>query len=100
MNNYRLKKCYFKNENFFPCWMLTDRLNPEANVGRGLVQVNVQSIQDMTQGKKSICIGMVFKRTTKDTGLMCNFCPFCGSDVKGWERKEYQERKKNLEVKL
>lgn len=99
MNKDIVKNCSFKKENFVPCWLMNDKLEPEANVGKGLVQVNVQCISDLSKGLPSICIGVFFKKTVKDSGIMLNFCPFCGGNIKGWERKEYQERKENLEVK-
>ena len=79
----RKKKCSFEGARFNPCWLMDERLLPEANDQRtGLVMVNVGTLQKPTR-----TIGVTHKKNSKDAGVMLNYCPWCGKNIEGWKKK-------------
>lgn len=60
------------------CKLLNDSIEAEANAHRkGFVQIvatNVNTHEDRV-------IGVAFKRSSRDRGVMINHCPWCGADL-------------------
>ncbi len=60
------------------CQPLEDRLEPDANARRkGFV---VMVLMNMTTGDTRK-VGVAYKTSAKDPGLMLNVCPFCGAEI-------------------
>lgn len=59
------------------CDRLDERLNPEANHGKGLTQVTVFYMESGKAEKK----GVMYKTKASDQGLMVHFCPWCGVNL-------------------
>ena len=59
------------------CTRLDSRLNPEANHGKGLVELRVTSLST----GKSHRMGVVHKMSEKDRGLVLTVCPWCGVNL-------------------
>lgn len=59
------------------CARLEEKLNPLANHGKGLTLLVVTSFRSGKQRK----IGVYYKTSEKDRGLMVTFCPWCGENL-------------------
>lgn len=59
------------------CTRLDEKLNVEANHGKGLAQVNLFN----TRTNKIIRLGVMYKTKESDRGLMVTFCPWCGTNL-------------------
>lgn len=70
-------KC--SKENGF-CKTLEERLEMACHHGKGLIPVSV--IRGLDTPKHEIeCIGVKYATSSKDKGVMLNFCPFCGEKI-------------------
>lgn len=71
-----------------PCSFLDDRLDLDANSHtKGLSLVVSTS---MKTGKHRV-LGVAYRRNAKDRGLLLNYCPFCGKDIR-WHEHHYEEK--------
>ena len=60
------------------CAMLDDRIEGDANARRkGFVLMVAMHLES---GDMRV-VGVCYKMSGKDSGLMLNFCPFCGGDL-------------------
>lgn len=59
------------------CRFLDERLNPEANHGKGLTVVLVFNMR--TGGSR--VAGVMYKTKEADRGLVLHYCPWCGTDL-------------------
>ena len=59
------------------CTLLTAKLNPEANHGKGLTAFILTNIRN----SKLIRLGVVYKTKESDRGVMVTFCPWCGTNL-------------------
>lgn len=70
------------------CTALNDRLNDGNARGKGLSGVDLMNLRTM----KTSFIGVCYKRSSKDRGLMINFCPWCGASLEHLFRREEQRK--------
>jgi hypothetical protein len=59
------------------CTRLEERLNPEANHGKGLALFYVTHHKS-GKGRR---LGVMHKTSEKDGGLLLTFCPWCGTNL-------------------
>jgi hypothetical protein len=59
------------------CTRLTEKLNIEANHGKGLTMLVLTNMRTC----KNIRLGVVYKTNERDRGLMVTFCPWCGTNL-------------------
>jgi hypothetical protein len=59
------------------CTLLDEKLNPEANHGKGLTEFILTNIRN----SKLIRLGVVYKTKESDRGVMVTFCPWCGTNL-------------------
>lgn len=77
MKKPRFKKC--KNQSY--CKYLLERLGSTFTKGFSATEViNLET-------SKTRSIGIKYKTSAKDRGLMLNFCPWCGGDIQYRETK-------------
>lgn len=62
------------------CETMTRALNETGETGGGLYQVEVVNKNTLAWR----LLGVRYKTHTRDRGVMLNFCPFCGTDVRSW----------------
>jgi len=62
------------------CPTLDARTHAEANTRRAGFDVLVTS--QLGERIRDTWRGVVFRMSAKDVGLMVNFCPFCGTDLR------------------
>ena len=70
------------------CDALWDRLDDDNSRRKGmsaLVLMNMKTGEDRTAG-------VVWRKDSKDRGLLLNFCPWCGEGI-DWISKEAKEQK-------
>lgn len=72
------------------CWLLEERLAPEANqrIG-GLVIIVITSFKSNTTN----VLGVAHKLNARDVGLLLNHCPWCGGNIKPLD-KYYKKSKR------
>jgi hypothetical protein len=59
------------------CTRLDERLNPEANHGKGLTMLYLTNLKT----GKGIRLGVMHKLSESDRGLVLSFCPWCGTNL-------------------
>ena len=78
MIKIKYHKCRYKRGSIDYCPTLFDRVEPEANsYKKGMIQINVTNFKT---GKVRV-IGVAYKMTSQDKGIMFNNCPFCGENL-------------------
>jgi len=91
-------KCELKNGWYNWCNGMKKSLEGEANAKRkGFIQVNLFNFKKGTES----CLGVAYKKSMHDKGIMLNYCPFCSQIILNTPklkdkntRKELEERKK------
>jgi len=73
------KKCELKEDGFYSwCNGMNRCLNEEANASiKGLTQINLFNFKTA----KESYLGVTYKRSKEDKGLMLNKCPWCGEEI-------------------
>ena len=67
------------------CNSLRDRIQESNSRQKGIVPINIITLtsHEITH------VGLCYKQSSKDKGLMLNYCPFCGQkiiDTKKWSK--------------
>lgn len=52
--------------------------------------INLVEVTDIKTGKKRF-VGVAFKKTEKDRGVMLNFCPSCGANFEEIYKYEFED---------
>lgn len=64
------------------CQFLLERAELHPNKGFWLM-----NIRRITEPQMPLLYSaIVYKQNAKDKGLLLNFCPFCGGDIRNWEK--------------
>ena len=79
---------YKCNEEDGFCKTLRDRTENVGHHGKGIVSVMVMA-KNYSELKT---VGVMYKESAKDRGLMFNHCPWCGESLRWFDKKEWDKQ--------
>lgn len=74
------------------CDILSQRCEIAGHSGKGLVYLATYNIKT----EKERVVGVYYKKSSTDRGLMLNYCPFCGEKILWIEERKHKKEKKDV----